>query len=153
MAVILPQAPDDYDDSNERRLRRALEDKLSDIDRKLSSILTTFGTLALGSTDITLVNGTNSDIPIGYTTYVRVSGPSANFTVTGFTGGAKSRLLVLRNTTAQQMTITNEATSTATNRITTQTGADVVLVGAGGNSATLLYDATSLRWVLIGTQG
>ena len=50
------------------------------------------------------------------------------------------------------MTISNEsASSDAANRITTLTGADVVLTGV--SVAHLIYNATDARWILLGTQG
>ena len=149
---ILPLASDDYDRSNEQQTRRAIEDRLSDIETRVSSLLTTYGTLSLGEQDITLVNGTNSDVAIGYATYVRISGPTAAFTITGLAGGEKGRFVFIRNTTAQQMTLVNQLTSTATNRIITQTLADLVLTGANGQSAVLLYDSVAARWVVIAKQ-
>ena len=49
------------------------------------------------------------------------------------------------------MTITNDATSTAANRILTLTGADVALTGT--SMAEFQYSAVSSRWILLGTQG
>ena len=152
MAINLPLASDNYDASNERQTRRALEDSISDMQSQIASLLTTYGTLSLGETDITLVNSNNDNISIGYATYVRVSGPTAAFAIRGIAGGERGRLVFIRNTVAFNMTLSNEnAGSTAANRITTQTGADVVLTGV--SSAVLLYDATSSRWIVMATQG
>lgn len=149
---ILPLASDEYDRSNEQQTRRAIEDRLGDIETRVSSLLTTYGTLSLGETDIALVNGNNDNVAIGYATYVRISGPSAAFAVRGMINGERGRLVFLRNTVAFDMTLSNEnAGSAAENRIITQTGADVTLTGV--SSAVLLYDATSARWILIATQG
>ncbi len=152
MAITLPAAADAYDASNERLTRRALEDAITDIQNNLALILTTYGTLSIGEGDITLVNGDNDNVAIGYTTYVRIGGPSAAFTIRGIAGGERGRLVFLRNTVAFNMTLANEnAGSTAANRIITQTGADVTLTGI--SSAVFLYDVTASRWILVATQG
>jgi hypothetical protein len=153
MAGLLPLASEKYERANEQQTRKILEDRLYDLEAQIQAFRTTFGTLRLNDGDITLVNGANSDISLGYATYVRVGGPSGSFSVSGFVGGELGRFLVLRNTTAQQMTITNDATSSAINRIYTNTGGDVVLTGAGGSVAVFIYDATATRWILIATQG
>ena len=104
--------------------------------------------LRLGKQALTLVNGANNDIAIGTASLVRITGPSAGFSISGFAGGAEGRALIVNNAVAQIMTITNDATSTAANRILTQTGADVVL-RAGRSSALFVYDVVDLRWILV----
>ena len=79
---LLPLGTDTYVRSNEQQTRRAIETKLEDNDRRLSSLLTTRGTLALGETAVTLINGSNDNVALGYTTYSQISGPSAAFSVT-----------------------------------------------------------------------
>lgn len=97
---------------------------------------------------VTLANGANNDIAIGTASWLRITGPVAGFSVSGFAGGMEGRVLVLNNAVAQVMTITNDATSSAANRILTQTGADVVL-RAGRSSAWFVYDAVDSRWILV----
>jgi hypothetical protein len=124
-----------------------------------SAIATGFD--AVGVVALTLANGLNSNITTPASQNVRIIGPSAGFSVggvvhpafqignvTGTPGGAELRLY---NSTSQQMTIVNEdASSTAANRITTLTGANVVL-RAGKSFATLIYDDTDTRWILMST--
>lgn len=149
----LPLAGDAYDQSNEQRVRSTLEERLWDIESAIYGLRTTYGTVSLGEGEITLVNGTNSNIAPGYDTFIRIIGPSASFTTTGFTSGERGRLLIVRNTVAFQWTIVNEATSTAANQIVTSTGGDVLLTNTGGSVATFIYDSTSSRWILVSTQG
>lgn len=104
--------------------------------------------LRMSKKALTLANGANSNIAIGTASFVRITGPSAGFSVSGFAGGAEGRILVINNAVAQIMTITNDATSTAANRILTQTGADVAL-RAGRSSAVFIYDAVDARWILV----
>lgn len=146
----LPKATENYDTTNEQQTRRALESAIDDIDGKLSSLLTSSGTLAANIQNLTVANGVNNNVALGYGTYTRLSGPTASFTLTGLTGGESGRVLLLRNTTAYDMTLSNDSgLSTAKNRILTQTGGNVTLSGTGGCSALLFYDGTSERWILV----
>lgn len=100
--------------------------------------------------EVTLVNGANDDIAITGTEtlrIIRIVGPSGAFSVSGFTAPSAGRVIVLHNTTAQAMTLTNDAGSTAALRILTLTGADIVLA-ARTSSATLAYDSTAARWIV-----
>lgn len=90
----------------------------------------------------------NVDTTTSSGTYYEITGPAAAFSVTGFTGGTNGRLMIVVNTTAQDMTLANEsAGSVAANRIQTQTGADVVL--AGNASGIFIYSTSASRWKLI----
>lgn len=149
----LPAAPPAYEKANEQRTRSLLEERLSDIEAALYALRTSYGTLSLGEATLTLSNGANANVAPGYATYVRITGPTGAFSVSGFTSGERGRLMLVRNTTSQDWTITNDATSTATNRIVTGTGSDITLTGTGGGAAVFLYDGTSERWVVIATQG
>jgi len=148
MSQTLPTAPKEYDRLNEQRTRSDIDQRLSDIEAALFGLRTTYGTIGLGQGDITLVNGANNDIAPGYVTYVRITGPTGAFETSGFTGGERGRLLLVANTTSQQWTIVNDATSTAANRILTGTGGNVVLTSSDGAHVIFVYDATSERWRL-----
>ena len=97
---------------------------------------------------LAVVNGLNSNLALPANAIVRLTGPSAVFSIGGFTGGVEGDRRTIYNTVAFAMTIKNEdASSTAGNRIKTLTGADVTL-RAGTSVATFSYDATDSRWVL-----
>jgi hypothetical protein len=108
-----------------------------------------------GAVSAGLSNGLNSNIPIAayanvltYDTLVDVSGPSAAFSLGGFDSGYSAKTLTIVNRTGQTMTIVNEdASSTAANRITTQTGGNVSLSSPA--IASFLYDAAASRWELV----
>lgn len=152
--TTLPAAPTDYDRQQEQKFRSMVETALIDIEAAIFALRTTYGTLGLGQGDISLANGANNDVGLGYDTFVRISGPSASFSTTGLAGGERGRILLMTNTTAQQWTISNEsASSTAQNRIITHTGSDVVLTATGGSAAVFIYDSTSERWRVFATQG
>lgn len=107
----------------------------------------------------TAANGANNNIVIplvpggaaGQTSMMRIAGPTGVFNITGFAGGTEGRHLWIYNTTTQNMTITNKATSTAGNQINTMTGADVALTGEC--MAHFIYDTVTSFWLLAATQG
>lgn len=107
----------------------------------------------VGQNAITLTNGLNSNVATSNQPTIRLTGPSAAFSVGGFsqTSGSPSagQTLFVVNTTTQPMTLVQEdVSSTAANRITTQSGANVTLFPGRQSSATFVYDGTTSRWVL-----
>jgi hypothetical protein len=113
--------------------------------------------LAYRAAGLLLSNGANDDISIGSaprSIFYRVTGPTTPFSIAGFKGGSDGRILVVENTVAQPLTITNEsAGSTPPNRITTGTGADIVLGAGGLGTVTLIYDAVASRWIVTAVNG
>jgi hypothetical protein len=102
--------------------------------------------LRISRDSLTLSNGANADVKLPRAQFLTITGPSASFSISGFQGGYESRPLILYNPTAQAMTLTNDATSTAANRILTLTGADRTTTGTG--IAMLRYSAVSSRWLV-----
>jgi hypothetical protein len=99
---------------------------------------------------MTLANGLNSNIATASLLAQRIVGPTGAFSIGGFAvaGVNAGQPLVIINTTSQVMTLVHEdASSTAANRIDTQSGLPVILAPRKG-SATFTYDAVSSRWVL-----
>jgi hypothetical protein len=101
-------------------------------------------------TVLTLVNGVNSDVVLGDFTLFRIAGPTAPFSITGFSNGQNGRILTLINTTSQILMLTHLATSSAANQINTS-GTSVSLLADG--VAVLAYNTTLSQWVLTGGQG
>lgn len=106
--------------------------------------------------ELTLVNGANDDVSLPAYTFLYVTGPTANFEISGFNSDSRrsnnGRQLIVYNPTAHDMQINNEdAGSAAENRIITMTGADIVLTGA--SVASLIYSVKDLRWLVVSTQG
>jgi len=111
------------------------------------------------ATGLVLVNGANNDVavPAGNATFLRITGPSAAFSITGITTGSTygdGHILILESAiTGFAMTIANDnAGSVAANRIYTLTGADLVL-RAGRSSAVLIYDGVLSRWIVVAYNG
>ena len=111
------------------------------------------GVAEIGQNPSALVNGLNSNIATVGQPTVRLSGPSAAFSVGGFQlpGGATpaaGQQIAVINTTAQTMTVVNEdASSAAVARLTTQTGQNVILQPKAG-TLNFVFDGTTLRWIL-----
>jgi hypothetical protein len=101
-------------------------------------------------TALALVNGVNSDVVLGTFSLFRITGPTAPFSITGFTNGTDGRVLTLINATSQILTLTHQATSLAVNQINTS-GTSVSLAANG--VAILTYNSTLAQWVLTGGQG
>lgn len=104
--------------------------------------------------NIAVANGANNNVAVT-SGKVRLTGPTGAFSITGIAAPVDARgdvidgaELLLLNTTAQALTLSNlNSGSTATNQITTLTGADVVLPSRT-SFARLTYDATSSTWIL-----
>jgi hypothetical protein len=113
--------------------------------------VTMAGSLVNTEGALSLVNGANTDIVLPVGRFITITGPSGAFSVNGFASPVDGREIVLYNSVAQDMTISNDATSAAANRILTLTGSDVALTGVC--VAKFTYSAVSSRWILTGTQG
>ncbi|MEP7235331.1 MAG: hypothetical protein ABI778_08555, partial [Ignavibacteriota bacterium] len=108
------------------------------------------GDLAMREHGYTAGNGNNNNINIGAFSFVRISGPGAAFTITGIGSPVDGKMVILYNSTAQNMTIShNDANSNASNKIYTKGGGNVVLGQYG--VATLIYNSTDSKWILVST--
>jgi hypothetical protein len=109
----------------------------------------------IGKVNMTLTSSTslansNADVNFGdVNTVVIRSGPSAAFTISSIVGSSSGRMLRLINKTGHNMTL-SDLTGTATNQIDTLTGSDYTTTGNG--AATLIYDLTDTKWILISTR-
>ncbi len=108
------------------------------------------GFVAKHGSDITLSNGANQDIDVQSSSFTRVTGPTAPFSVGGFIGGSDGYELRILSTVSQSMTIKHEDIGSApTNRLNTLIGADVVLP-TRQVTVSFIYDAASSRWIYLG---
>ena len=146
----LPVPPSEYDNGYFFQLIRSIGSYFSIHDSKaglsLDSVVTDVIQLPIGS--FTASNGANNNITLPNKSFIRVTGPTGAFSITGITKPANQdgRVVILYNTTSQNMTITNDATSTAANRILTGQG-DVATTGTG--IVSLIYSVTDARWILL----
>ena len=147
----LPVPPSEYDNGYFFDLIRSIGSYFSIHDSKaglsLDSVVADVIQLPIGS--FTASNGANNNITLPNKSFIRVTGPTGAFNITGITkpDNPDGRVVILYNTTSQNMTITNDATSTAANRILTNTGSDVATTGTG--IVSLIYSVTDARWILL----
>jgi trimeric autotransporter adhesin len=108
--------------------------------------------LAYRQKEVTIINGVNNDVAPSVYSFIKINGPTAAFSISGFSGGIDGKILTVLNLTGQNMTIVNQTSSTslAVNRINTLTGVDYVTVGNG--SVTMQYSAADNRWMVIATR-
>ena len=146
----LPMPPSEYNNGYFFDLIRSIGSYFSIHDSKaglsLDSVVTDVIQLPIGS--FTASNGANNNITLPNKSFIRVTGPTGAFSITGITKPTNpdGRVVILYNTTSQNMTITNDATSTAANRILTGQG-DVATTGIG--IVSLIYSVTDARWILL----
>jgi hypothetical protein len=139
-------APPRFDQRNEQHTRSSVETRLRGVESLLDNEVRLF------KADLTLANGANANVALpSVARFLRVTGPSGAFSISGFANGYEAKRLILFNPTAQTMTLTNDATSTAANRLLTLTGADLPIAGPG--VAEFIYSTDSLRWILEGWTG
>lgn len=98
---------------------------------------------------LALANGANNNISgLGNFNAVRVIGPTAAFSITGFAASANGAILTIWNTTVYPMTIANQSgSSLAANRITTGTGANIIVPGKG--SIQIIYSSGDSAWLTV----
>ena len=101
-------------------------------------------------TALTCVNGVNNNIVLANYSFYRVTGPTANFSITGFDNGTDGRVLTIINASGQSLTLSHLITSTAANQI--NTGGSPVVLPANG-VATFIYNANLAKWIVSGTMG
>jgi hypothetical protein len=98
--------------------------------------------------------GVQNNVNLTATSSVRYTGSSAA-TFTGIIAGTSNvagSILHLHNASSSALTISNQnASSTATNRIITGTGSDMVM--AANSSVIMQYDGTAALWRVIGGSG
>jgi hypothetical protein len=115
-----------------------------------ANTLKTDDSFSVGVNTTALVNGANDNVALPVGEYIRITGPSAGFSITGIVApAAGGKRVTLRSTVSQTLTITNEATSTAANQITTLTGANIVCTASEQAAVTLIYDAVATKWIVV----
>lgn len=152
-APILPTPTALYSPAYFNQLLRTITSYFNIIDSKAAITHEQVSTryLHLLMENYTAANGQANDVTLPKSSGIRIVGPSAAFGLSGITGGADGRMVILINTTAQNMTLYNQnASSTAENRIITGTGANLVTTGAG--AFTLLYSVDDSRWYVVSAQ-
>lgn len=101
-------------------------------------------------TALALANGANGTIAPGTYSHVRLTGPTAAFSIAGLTGGVNGKIITLINTTAFDLTLLHNSAATVANGFYNPSGTSLVLSGQY-NTVTLIYNSTLSRWVVQST--
>jgi hypothetical protein len=134
-------APPKFDQRNEQHTRSSVETRIRSNESLLDNEVRLF------KADLTLANGANANVELpSVARYLRLTGPSGAFSISGFQGGYEGKRLILYNDSGQTVTFTNNATSTAANRLLTMTGADIAVPSPG--LAQFIYSVDELRWLM-----
>lgn len=116
-----------------------------------STVLDVNGSVAIREgSPLSISNGTNNNVALSSMSFYRITAPTANYIITGFTNGSDGRLLTVMNATNYTLTLRHQVTSSSANQLNTG-GSDMVLTSNG--VATFAYNATLSKWVLTGGQG
>lgn len=84
-----------------------------------------------------------------FKTVIRITGPTANYNITGIAGGTDGRHIILLNMSASNMTLANEhVSSIATNRINTL-GVGLAESTNQQGAIELVYDGVLARWLIL----
>jgi hypothetical protein len=135
-------APERFSQSDEQQFR-------SSVERAFSELALYFAPMGLTSTPAALAAGDNDTYDAGYfVTCLRLTADAAGSALAGLKSGFDLRAMRVINISANSLTLKHEdAGSSAENRLTSPTGADVVL---GQNDvADLQYDGASERWRVV----
>ncbi|MDP4229252.1 MAG: hypothetical protein Q8916_02475 [Bacteroidota bacterium] len=93
----------------------------------------------------TLSNGVNNDVDPSSSSYLRISGPTAAYSITGFAGGSDGKRLTIFNATGQVLTLSyDNSSATSGNRLFIPTRSDLTVYDSG--TVSLVYDAVNAHW-------
>lgn len=116
-----------------------------------NTLLDIAGDVATRENLITLPSSSTSfgDIAIGNSTFIRITGPTANFDISGFAGGVDGKILIVANNTEYPVKFKKEDSgSSASNQLLLYSDADVTVAKNGG--VIFIYSATLGKWFMIG---
>ncbi len=106
------------------------------------------GDIATKESTITL-SGNSNNVAIGNFSFIRITGPTANYDITGFAGGVDGKMLIVANNSGYSVSFKNEnAGSLPSNQLLLNNSADVILAKNGG--AIFIYSAALSKWFMVG---
>lgn len=105
--------------------------------------------LNLSEQSVSLSTGSGNRDNVAITSsFVRLTGPTAAWNLTGMANGAAGRVVYIQNNSGFTMTVKNQDTnSSATNRIKTTAAGDVAV--ADQRMAGFIYDTSDNRWQML----
>jgi len=107
--------------------------------------------LAMDKNAVTLGNGQNDNVDVAGKSYLYITGPTEDFSISGFTGGVDGQRLLLVNMANKAMTLKNDC-GDSDEKILTMVNADAT-IGIGNSVAVLSFVADIDEWVVLGVGG
>lgn len=150
----LPMPPKDYSFEYFNQLVRSITSYFRILDSRAAVNYTGLTTeyMRIPMYEYVVSSGTQDNVSLPISSFVRISSAGGNFTFTGFANGSDGRVLTLFNSTTSTMTIADEnSQSIPANRIITCTGGSIVL--SGQSVVSLIYSIKDSRWIVTSTQG
>lgn len=111
--------------------------------------LDVYGDVIFRTVSLTAADGITYDLDINGTksSYYRIEGPTADFTIAGMLAGEDGRMITLFNRSGFILQLNNEdGLAAPTDQIVTGTNADLTIGNKG--IVTLQYDATEGKWIV-----
>jgi hypothetical protein len=108
-----------------------------------------YGDLILRSADLPLMNGNNPNADVGSNPFsnFRISGPTADFSLSGISYSSDGKFVTFFNRSGHTMTVANESsTAEPSERIITGTGGSITI--PHNASINFQYDGGAQRWVV-----
>jgi hypothetical protein len=96
-----------------------------------------------------VLSGNTDNLSIGNSTFIRITGPSANYEITGFAGGVDGKILIVANNTSSSVKFKYaDGGSLVANQLILYNSADVTVAQNGG--VIFIYSAAISKWIMIG---
>jgi len=113
------------------------------------AVLDVNGDVIIRATELSVSDGITLSLDVNTARFsnYRITGPTADFTISGITAGIDGRLISLFNRSGFAMQLNNEDANAAVgDRIVTGTNADMIIPNKG--VVNLQYDAAEQRWIV-----
>jgi hypothetical protein len=114
-----------------------------------NTVVDIVGDIAVRENNINLTGTSFGNVVIGDSTFIRITGPTANYDITGFAGGVNGKILIVINNTNFTVKFKDsDGGSSAGNRLSLYNNADVPVAQSGG--VIFIYSAAIGKWFMIG---
>src|SRR3990167_4031982 len=152
-AVVTNLDADMVDGYEAAELAALAEDETVAGDWTFSGATTFTGAAVVGSLrgtpETITATGTVNDQALGATTTILRCNNASLLTLTGFTGGAAGRVLIVQSVGAGIVALDHQTGSTAANQLFNLATSGMTQLAAGVGTAIYYYDGTKSRWVLV----
>ena len=96
-----------------------------------------------------VLSGNTDNLSIGNSTFIRITGSTANYEITGFAGGVDGKILIIANNTSYSVKFKYaDVGSLVANQLILYNSADVTVAQNGG--VIFIYSAAISKWIMVG---